>query len=262
MSEIPEEAIVEPAIRDALEESAARPVEESPDAEVLEVRTKPFGVEVQYIQMQEARRQWERFIWQSPVITTTLVGISFAALATHSVPYLCGNLPLSAAFFLLAAFTFVIGMWGHRSRLLLRATEATLSEIEKEHFDSIYPKYPFQLNESLERRFDRISSTTLIVRFMLGTAVALLLLSGAEMGLNISGSRCTIASARTAGEQAVSRVADPTVPASASRAVTDVPPAVSADANALGTDTRQDHSNRNLDKEALRRPPPNDSPRE
>lgn len=148
------------------------------------------GIEAQYVQMQESRRQWERFVWQSPIITTTLVGISFAVLAGRTVPYFCGNMPLAAGFLLLSAFTFVVGLWGHRSRLLLRATEKTLFEIEKDFFSKSYPKFAFQVENGFRRPFDRISSTLIIVSFMFCTAFVLMIFSSIEMSLAFRGMKC------------------------------------------------------------------------
>ena len=132
-----------------------------------------LSLATQYEQMHESKRQWERFIWQTPVLLASIVGIIYALTAENDGFRLFENdwmNTIGTGF--LAFFAVSLTTWAQRSRLLLRNIETELMKLEENENWVAYTKYPAQLNNDL-RRIDRISSTKMIVNFLLITTLGL-----------------------------------------------------------------------------------------
>lgn len=120
----------------------------------------------QYEQMHQSKREWEKYIWQSPIIFTTLITATFAFITAHSVEFFTGKLEIAIIFSALGTLCCVIAYWAHRSRILLRITEEKLIYIEEKYFIESIPKYPINLNKEIKSRLDKLSSTKIMIRFM------------------------------------------------------------------------------------------------
>ncbi len=134
------------------------------------------GIETQYIQMHETKRQWERFIWQSPILMATIVGGIYAIAASgRGYAIFQDSIWNLLATGFLAFFGFALTFRTHRSRLLLRNIERELSRLEEANFSQIFDKYPHQLNKNLTG-INNISSTKFMVWFLVSVSIFLTVL--------------------------------------------------------------------------------------
>jgi hypothetical protein len=120
----------------------------------------------QYDQMHQCKREWEKYVWQSPIILATIIAGSLAWASTGSINFFEGHFILSISEISIGLLCFVIAYWTHRSRVLLRITEKKLIQLEEKYFIDVIPKYPINLNLEINSSFDKLSSTKMMVWFM------------------------------------------------------------------------------------------------
>jgi hypothetical protein len=140
----------------------------------------------QYEQLHEMRREYNRFIYQAPSLVVVLVGGLIAVVVTTSKGNNVNFFRLESLrtwwplLFLAGAFSGVIGYWSYRSQILLRRCEATLQDMEQKYGDRKFCVYPFEVNATLGKRYQKMSSTRGIVIYLL--ALSLILIVAGTVG--------------------------------------------------------------------------------
>ena len=127
---------------------------------------------VQYEQLHEMRREYNRFIFQAPTIVVAVVAGTLALFSSTTDFFATGitkaHIKQSAELFIvLSGFILVISYWALRSRVLLRSLELTLYEYEGRlggHPE--VASYPFDINKGL-RWWERGPSTLFIVVYLM-----------------------------------------------------------------------------------------------
>lgn len=134
-------------------------------------------VRLQYRQLHEMRREYNRFIFQAPTIVVAIIGGTLAIIVKNGSALTTSILASYAEMlFLLSGFILVIAYWALRSQILLKKAEYTLKIIEKEYGDPKLKMYPYEINQGISW-WKKGSSTKFIVFYIFILGIFMLVCS-------------------------------------------------------------------------------------
>ena len=134
---------------------------------IRDSKNKSSFLLIQYKQLHEMRREYNRFIFQAPTIVIAVIAGTFALLFKEEMSLTLSTLSnFALVLILLSGFILVIGYWALRSQILLRKAESSLKAIEKSYGSSEIKMYPYEINTELSW-WKKWPSTLFIVSYIL-----------------------------------------------------------------------------------------------